>query len=182
MVNQSANRSRTQDPRQPAGWLSERPSPDRAGSVRLAFGCSPSTLLILPSNEVTVNCQIACPLRSGCLRWSSAVTPPSSPETPPEFRDRTAFERSALTARWSINRDLTEGRFGVSGIAVLADGTRRRSPLRCVRRKPVHIRPQASGRCEEPASTVLSGQRPQYRGEGIAPVVETHEGRVVALE
>jgi Cu2+-exporting ATPase len=187
MVKQAqANRSRTQDlANRAAGWLTYIAL--IAGFGSLGFWLLAGQPYEFAVERMVTVMVIACPHALGlAVPLVVAVSTTLSARNGLLIRDRAAFERARnLTAAvFDKTGTLTEGRFGVSDIAVLADGDETEELRFAASAESQSEHPIAQGIVAAAKERGIVVPRPasvrNIAGEGIVAVVEGQEVRVVS--
>src|SRR5712675_249481 len=187
MVRQAqANRSRTQDlANRAAGWLTYIAL--IAGFGSLSFWLLAGQPYEFAVERMVTVMVIACPHALGlAVPLVVAVSTTLSAGNGLLIRDRAAFERAGnLTAAvFDKTGTLTEGRFGVSDIAVLADGDETEELRFAASAESQSEHPIAQGIVAAAKERGIAVPRPasvrNIAGEGIVAVVEGQGVRVVS--
>jgi Cu2+-exporting ATPase len=187
MVRQAqANRSRTQDlANRAAGWLTYIAL--IAGFGSLGFWLLAGQPYEFAVERMVTVMVIACPHALGlAVPLVVAVSTTLSARNGLLIRDRAAFERARnLTAAvFDKTGTLTEGRFGVSDIAVLADGDEAEELCFAASAESQSEHPIAQGIVAAANQRGIAVPHPasvrNLAGEGIVAVVEGQEVRVVS--
>jgi len=187
MVRQAqANRSRTQDlANRAAGWLTYIAL--IAGFGSLGFWLLAGQPYQFAVERMVTVMVIACPHALGlAVPLVVAVSTTLSARNGLLIRDRAAFERARnLTAAvFDKTGTLTEGRFGVSDIAVLADGHSAEELRFAASAESQSEHPIAQGIVAAAKERGIVVPRPasvrNIAGEGIVAVVDGEEVRVVS--